>query len=66
VRLPVLGLGHPGDVELTPVRVGHAAARTARIAGNRDDLLAGLDEPGDNRSADQSGRPGHEHAHALC
>jgi hypothetical protein len=42
-----------------------SAAGKARVAGNRDDLVTVVDEPGDTRSADQPGRPGHEHACAM-
>jgi len=51
-----LARGGPGGLDLGPL---------GRAAGQRRHLVARVHQPGDRRSADGTGRPGHEDPHGL-
>ena len=63
--MPMLRLSQRGDVEREPASLRNTAPRASRIAGDPDNAVPGLDQPRDDSPADQPGRSGHEHAHAL-
>jgi hypothetical protein len=64
MRQPIRGLRDGGDVERDPARRRITSRRPRDMAGDADNLMPGLDQAGDHGSADQPGRPHHQHAHS--